>query len=39
MDDDKMNGRRDLYGPNENCFVIDARNIGNIGRYFNVRKD
>jgi len=39
IDDDQKKGTRDLYGPNENCFVIDARNIGNIGRYFNVRRN
>lgn len=43
MDDDgqedgKKNITRTLYGPKEKCFVIDARNIGNIGRYFNVRR-
>ena len=37
MDDDRKNGTRQFYGPNEFCFVIDARNIGNLGRYFNVR--
>lgn len=37
QEDGQKNFTRTLYGPMEKCFVIDARNIGNIGRYFNVR--
>ncbi len=29
-------GNRELFGLDDNCFVMDAKNIGNIGRYFNV---
>ncbi|XP_057377390.1 histone-lysine N-methyltransferase SETDB1-like isoform X2 [Daphnia carinata] len=35
QEDGQKNFTRTLYGPMEKCFVIDARNIGNIGRYFN----
>lgn len=27
---------RELYGPNERCYVMDAKGTGNIGRYLNV---
>lgn len=27
---------RELYGPNEHCYVMDAKSTGNIGRYLNV---
>ena len=27
---------RELYGKNEHCYVMDAKSVGNIGRYLNV---
>lgn len=30
---------RELYGANENCYVMDAKSTGNIGRYLNVRQN
>lgn len=27
---------RELYGSEEHCYVMDAKTIGNIGRYLNV---
>lgn len=37
--DDEEDGSksfRQLYGPNESVFIMDAKRSGNIGRYFNV---
>ena len=28
---------RALFGPDETCYIIDAKFVGNTGRYFNVR--
>ena len=36
--DDSQKKTRELYGPNEHCYVMDAKSTGNIGRYLNVRK-
>ena len=40
MEKDSTNGStkkiRELYGENEHCYVMDAKNTGNIGRYLNV---
>ena len=30
---------RELYGANENCYVMDAKSTGNIGRYLNVKQN
>lgn len=27
---------RELFGPDEHCYVMDAKSNGNIGRYLNV---
>lgn len=35
--DDCQKKTRELYGPNEHCYVMDAKSTGNIGRYLNVR--
>ena len=37
VDLEQVNKTRELYGENELCFVMDAKSIGNIGRYLNVR--
>ena len=34
--EDSANKTRELYGANEHCYVMDAKTIGNIGRYLNV---
>jgi len=34
--EDSANKTRKLYGANEHCYVMDAKTIGNIGRYLNV---
>ena len=34
--DDCQKKTRELYGPNETCYVMDAKGTGNIGRYLNV---
>lgn len=34
--DDSQKKTRELYGPNEHCYVMDAKSTGNIGRYLNV---
>ncbi|XP_045036410.1 histone-lysine N-methyltransferase SETDB1 isoform X2 [Daphnia magna] len=33
--DDCQKKTRELYGPNEHCYVMDAKSTGNIGRYLN----
>lgn len=35
--DDSQKKTREFYGPNEHCYVMDAKSTGNIGRYLNVR--
>ncbi len=35
--DDCQRKTRELYGPHEHCYVMDAKSTGNIGRYLNVR--
>lgn len=35
-----INGEKlDFYNNDNNCFVMDAKNTGNIGRYFNVSNE
>lgn len=34
--DDCQKKTREFYGPNEHCYVMDAKSTGNIGRYLNV---
>lgn len=37
LKEDGQKKTRELYGPNEHCYVMDAKSSGNIGRYLNVR--
>ncbi|KAG8238414.1 hypothetical protein J437_LFUL002871 [Ladona fulva] len=31
----KFRSIREIYGPGEYCYIMDAKNIGNVGRYLN----